>query len=198
MEIKLKFFRYLQNVLIFPWLSQSFKNFRLFHQIWFSPDFPYFQVSGHPDTCLPLLRGFINPHSTRIRTSPQPTQLAYQSSHFMIPFSYWETLRERDNNWGLVVWITWYQELLNQNVGRTKHHHTKDHHKNGTNCLAACVGSTARLSEWSGSVWNCLWGHAHKRSPGIIRKSRVPYPVPGFLSSATWPSIRCRKSTIMD
>ena len=114
MEIKLTFFRYLQNVLIFPWLSQSFKNFRLFHQIWFPPDFPYFQVSGHPDTCLPLLHGFINPHSTSIRTSPQPTQLAYQSSHFMIPFSYWEMMRERDNNWGLLVWITWYQELLNQ------------------------------------------------------------------------------------
>ena len=28
-----------------------------------------------------------------------------------------------------------------------------------------------------------------KRSPGIIRKSRVSYPVPGFLSSATWPSL---------
>ena len=38
-------------------------------------------------------------------------------------------------------------------------------------------------------VWNCLWGNALKRSPGIIRKSRVSYPVPGFLSSATWPSL---------
>ena len=38
--------------------------------------------------------------------------------------------------------------------------HTKDHNKNGTNCL-----------------------------PRIIRKSRVSYPVPGFLSSATWPSL---------
>ena len=28
-----------------------------------------------------------------------------------------------------------------------------------------------------------------KRSPGIIRKSRVSYPGPGFLSSATWPSL---------
>ena len=50
--------------------------------------------------------------------------------------------------------------------------HTKDHHKNGT-----------------GSVWNCLWGHALKKSPGINRKSRVSYPGPGFLSSATWPSL---------
>ena len=28
-----------------------------------------------------------------------------------------------------------------------------------------------------------------KRSPGIIRKSRVLYPGPRFLSSATWPSL---------
>ena len=35
----------------------------------------------------------------------------------------------------------------------------------------------------------CLWGNALKRSPGIIRKSRVSYPGPGFLSSATWPSL---------
>ena len=34
---------------------------------------------------------------------------------------------------------------------------------------------------------NCLWGNALKRSPGVIRKSRVSYPGPGFLSSATWP-----------
>ena len=40
-----------------------------------------------------------------------------------------------------------------------------------------------------GSVWNCLWGNALKRSPGIIRKSRVSYPGPGFLSSVTWPSL---------
>ena len=50
-------------------------------------------------------------------------------------------------------------------------------------------GSAARLSKRPGSVWNCLWGHALKRSPGIIRKSRVLYPGPGFLSSATWPSL---------
>ena len=31
--------------------------------------------------------------------------------------------------------------------------------------------------------------NALKRSPGIIRKSRVSYPGPGFLSSATWPSL---------
>ena len=50
-------------------------------------------------------------------------------------------------------------------------------------------GSAAQLSTRPGSVWNCLWGNALKRSPGIIRKSRVSYPGPGFLSSATWPSL---------
>ena len=55
------------------------------------------------------------------------------------------------------------------------------------NALGLEFGSAARLSKRPGSVWNCLWGHALKRSPGINRKSRVSYPVPGFLSSATWP-----------
>ena len=50
-------------------------------------------------------------------------------------------------------------------------------------------GSAAQLSKRPGSVWNCLWGNALKRSPGIIRKSRVSYPGPGFISSATWPSL---------
>ena len=50
-------------------------------------------------------------------------------------------------------------------------------------------GSAAQLSKRPGSVWNCLWGNALKRSPRIIRKSRVSYPGPGFLSSATWPSM---------
>ena len=50
-------------------------------------------------------------------------------------------------------------------------------------------GSAAQLSKRPGSVWNCLWGNALKRCPGIIRKSRVSYPGPGFLSSATWPSL---------
>ena len=38
-------------------------------------------------------------------------------------------------------------------------------------------------------VCYCLWGYALKRSPGINRKSRVMYPGPGLLSSATWPSL---------
>ena len=49
--------------------------------------------------------------------------------------------------------------------------------------------SAAKLSKRPGSVWNCLWGNALKRSPWIIRKSRVSNPGPGFLSSATWPSL---------
>ena len=57
------------------------------------------------------------------------------------------------------------------------------------NALGLEFGSAARLSKRLGSVWNCLWGHALKRSPGINRKSRVLYPGPGFLSSATWPSL---------
>ena len=55
--------------------------------------------------------------------------------------------------------------------------------------LGLGFGSAAQLSKRPGSVWNCLCGNALKRSPGIIRKSRVSYPGPGFLSSATWPSL---------
>ena len=50
-------------------------------------------------------------------------------------------------------------------------------------------GSVAQLSKRPDSVWNCLWANALKRSHGIIRKSRVLYPGPAFLSSATWPSL---------
>ena len=53
--------------------------------------------------------------------------------------------------------------------------------------LGSEFDSAARLSKKPGSVWNCLWGHALKRSHRIIRKSRVLYPGPGSLSSATWP-----------
>ena len=45
------------------------------------------------------------------------------------------------------------------------------------------------MSKRPGSVWNYLWGHALQRSTSIICKSRVLYPSPGFLSSATWPSL---------
>ena len=55
------------------------------------------------------------------------------------------------------------------------------------NALGLEFGSAAQLSKRPGNMWNCIWGHALKRSPGIIRKSRVSYPVPGFLSNATWP-----------
>ena len=50
-------------------------------------------------------------------------------------------------------------------------------------------GSAAQLSKRPGSVWNCLWGNALKRSLGSFVKSRVSYPGPGFLSSATRPSL---------
>ena len=52
----------------------------------------------------------------------------------------------------------------------------------------------AQLSKRPGSVWNCLWGNALKRSPGIIRKSRVSYPIPGFLSSATCMAFAAEKA----
>ena len=58
-----------------------------------------------------------------------------------------------------------------------------------THALGLEFGSGARLSKRPGSVCNCLWGHALKRSPGIRCKSRVLYPGPGFLSSDTWPSL---------
>ena len=57
------------------------------------------------------------------------------------------------------------------------------------NALGLEFGSATRLSKRPVNVWNCLWGHALKISPGIIRKSRVSYPGPGLLSSATWPSL---------
>ena len=45
--------------------------------------------------------------------------------------------------------------------------YTKDHHKNGTNCLPAwhtCVkvgfDRAVRLYKRPSSVWNCIWGHA--------------------------------------
>ena len=57
------------------------------------------------------------------------------------------------------------------------------------NVLGLEFDSAAQLSKRPGSLWNCLWGNALKRSPGIIRKSRVSYPGPGFLSSATWPML---------
>ena len=55
------------------------------------------------------------------------------------------------------------------------------------NALGLEFGSAVRLSKRPGSVWNCLCRHALKSSSGIIHKSRVSYPGPTFLSSATWP-----------
>ena len=51
-------------------------------------------------------------------------------------------------------------------------------------CVCASLRACAQVD-----FIHLLWGNALKRSPGIIRKSRVSYPGPGFLSSATWPSL---------
>ena len=59
-------------------------------------------------------------------------------------------------------------------------------HRHACVMVGVCQCSQTVL-ERAGCVWNCLWGPALQRSPGIIRKSRVLYPGPGFLSSATWP-----------
>ena len=65
------------------------------------------------------------------------------------------------------------------------------------NALGLEFGSANRLPIRPGSMWNCLWGHALKRFPGINRKSRVLYPGPGFLYSTTC-YIAHAKSTYMD
>ena len=57
------------------------------------------------------------------------------------------------------------------------------------NALWLEFGSVARLPKRPRIVWNCLWGNALIRSPGINRKSRVLFPGPGFLSSAAWSSL---------
>ena len=54
----------------------------------------------------------------------------------------------------------------------------------GMHALKWKFDSAARLSKGQGSAWNCLLGHALKRSPGINHKSRVLYAIPGFPSSA--------------
>ena len=56
----------------------------------------------------------------------------------------------------------------------TKGHHTKgDDSPLGSHAFGTEFDSADRLSKTPGSVWNCLWGHALKRSHGINRKSRV-------------------------
>ena len=56
-----------------------------------------------------------------------------------------------------------------------------------THALEYQFDSEARRFERLGNVWNCLRGHAQRS--GINRESRVLYPSPGFLSSATCPSL---------
>ena len=72
--------------------------------------------------------------------------------------------------------------------------HTKDHHKNGTNCLPAWH---AMRKGWSLAVQpdflkgrvlcGTVNGDMHLKD--LLVGSRVSYPSPGFLSSATWPSL---------
>ena len=50
----------------------------------------------------------------------------------------------------------------------------------GRQCVRVGLWQCRPTVKKPGSVWNCLWGHALKRSPGINRKSRVLYPGPGF------------------
>ena len=69
--------------------------------------------------------------------------------------------------------------------------HKKPH---GSQISRLCITSTvykqsSKKSKMLGSLWNCLWGHALKKSPGINNKSRVLYSSPRFLSSATWYSM---------
>ena len=72
--------------------------------------------------------------------------------------------------------------------------HTKDPHKNGTNCLL--LGTNALGQEFDSATRLCkdpiVCGtvFALKRPPGINRKNRVLYPGSGFLSSATSPSMQ--------
>ena len=90
-------------------------------------------------------------------------------------------------------------ESASHSIGRefaSRSVHTKDHHKNGTNYLPAWH---AMRYGWSlavqpdrlvvcGTVYGDI-NDALKRSPGINHKSRVLYPGPRFLFSATWPSL---------
>ena len=56
-------------------------------------------------------------------------------------------------------------------------------------CVRVEFDSAAQLFKRTDTVWNCLWGHVLKKTPGINRKSRVLYPGARFLSSATWHSL---------
>ena len=59
----------------------------------------------------------------------------------------------------------------------------------GTQASGWEVGSAAWLYNRLGSVWNCLWGCALYKSPGINYKSRVLYLTPRWPPHAAWPSM---------
>ena len=68
--------------------------------------------------------------------------------------------------------------------------HTKDHHRNGTNCLPAwraCIRVGVRQCNPTATIRyvNYLCGHAQERYPGINLKRMVSFPSLGFLSSDT-------------
>ena len=87
-----------------------------------------------------------------------------------------------------IVKLQLLNDLNRLQVLQGEYHIDTDYHNYvASQSIRLEFGSAAQLSKRPGSVLNCLWGNALKRSPGIIRKSRVSYPGPGFLSSATWP-----------
>ena len=83
--------------------------------------------------------------------------------------------------------------------------HTKNHNKNGTNCLPAWhPGVRVRVSLLAvqpdcGKGWvacGTLFGDMHyKDLLGSITREEYCIPIPDFFSRATWPLIR--KSTLM-
>ena len=58
--------------------------------------------------------------------------------------------------------------------------------QHGTQCVRVGVWQCSPTVYKAGECVELSMG---KRSRGIILKSRVSFPVPGFLSSATWPSM---------
>ena len=68
----------------------------------------------------------------------------------------------------------------------------------GMQVLGSEFGCATHLWERPGSVWNCLWGHALLRSPGINCMSRVLYSGRGFISRATRNSMSKKHSNWID
>ena len=96
---------------------------------------------------------------------------------------------------GLVVSVSASRTVSREIASRPGNN--KDHHNNGTNCLPAW--HAMRLGRSLTVQPDCIKGRVVcgtvygdmtlKRSPEINRKSRVSYPGPRLLSSATWSSL---------